>query len=109
MKPAPAAPSPDIRGTVLAAIASIAPECDPAALQSDRPLREQVDLDSLDWLNLLVELHKRLGVPIAADRRNRKATPEATPTSNAFVNVTTWTSSSTPPRGSGTPPWPSPP
>lgn len=65
MKPAPAAPSPDIRGTVLAAIASIAPECDPAALQSDRPLREQVDLDSLDWLNLLVELHKRLGVPIA--------------------------------------------
>jgi RimJ/RimL family protein N-acetyltransferase/acyl carrier protein len=64
--PAPAAPPPDIHAAVLAAIASIAPECDLTALRADRPLREQIDLDSLDWLNVLAELHKRVGVPIAA-------------------------------------------
>jgi GNAT superfamily N-acetyltransferase/acyl carrier protein len=63
--PAPA-PPPDIRGAVLAAIASVAPECDPTSLQADRSLREQIDLDSLDWLNVLAELHKRVGVPIVA-------------------------------------------
>jgi acetyltransferase len=61
-----AAAPPDIRGTVLAVIAAVAPDCDAAVLQADRPLREQIELDSLDWLNVLAELHKRLGAPIAA-------------------------------------------
>ena len=33
-------------------------------LQPDRPLRDQVDLDSMDWLNFLVGLHQRLKVDI---------------------------------------------
>lgn len=50
--------------TVLSLLRSIAPELEPAALEPDRPLRNQVDLDSMDWLNFLVSLHERLGVSI---------------------------------------------
>jgi acyl carrier protein len=42
----------------------IAPEVEPAALKPAALLRDQVDLDSMDWLNFLIALHKRLGVDI---------------------------------------------
>lgn len=51
--------------TVLTLLRSIAPELEPEALEFARPLRQQVDLDSMDWLNFLVGLHQRLGVEIA--------------------------------------------
>lgn len=51
--------------TVLTLLRSIAPELEPEALELARPLRQQVDLDSMDWLNFLVGLHQRLGVEIA--------------------------------------------
>jgi acyl carrier protein len=54
----------DLRETVLAALCRIAPEIAPGELQPDVPLRDQVDLDSMDWLNFLVGLHGRLGVDI---------------------------------------------
>jgi len=55
---------PELRAAVLAALCRIAPEVEPAALRPDAPLRDQVDLDSMDWLNFLVALHGRLGVDI---------------------------------------------
>ena len=42
----------------------IAPEVEAGTLQHDVPLREQVDLDSMDWLGFLVGLHRQLGVDI---------------------------------------------
>ena len=54
----------DLRDAVIAALRRIAPEVTPGELQSDVPLRDQVDLDSMDWLNFLVGLHGRLGVDI---------------------------------------------
>lgn len=51
--------------TVLTQLRLIAPELEPEALELARPLRQQVDLDSMDWLNFLVGLHQRLGVEIA--------------------------------------------
>ncbi|ABC35793.1 acyl carrier protein [Burkholderia thailandensis] len=54
----------DILAAVLATLKAIAPEVDLAALRADRPLRGQVDLDSMDWLNFLTGLHARLGVDI---------------------------------------------
>ena len=33
-------------------------------LLGDRALRDQVDLDSMDWLNVIVGLHQRFGVDI---------------------------------------------
>ena len=50
--------------TVLTLLRAIAPEIDPATLAPERPLRQQVDLDSMDWLNFLVSLHDHFGVNI---------------------------------------------
>jgi len=54
----------DIRAGVIAAIKAIAPEVEEAELALDSSLREQVDLDSMDWLNVIVGLHERFGVDI---------------------------------------------
>lgn len=54
----------DIRSGVLASICRIAPEVEPDELLPDRPLRDQVDLDSMDWLNVIVGFHQRFGVDI---------------------------------------------
>ncbi|MDO8653937.1 MAG: phosphopantetheine-binding protein [Undibacterium sp.] len=44
---------------------SIAPEIEAAEIDLTQALRQQVDLDSMDWLNFLLGLHERLGVDIA--------------------------------------------
>lgn len=54
----------DIRNGVLDALLAIAPEVDTATLQDTQPLRAQIDLDSMDWLNVLLGLHHRFGVEI---------------------------------------------
>lgn len=54
----------ELQQTLLAALGEIAPEVDLGALDAARPLRQQVDLDSADWLNFLVAVHDRLGVDI---------------------------------------------
>ena len=54
----------DIRAIVIATLKSIAPEIDADELVDDRPLRGQVDLDSMDWLNFLIALHGKLAVDI---------------------------------------------
>lgn len=51
--------------TVLTLLRAIAPELEPDTLDLARPLRHQVDLDSMDWLNFLVSLHERFKVEIA--------------------------------------------
>ncbi|NTV85488.1 MAG: acyl carrier protein [Burkholderiaceae bacterium] len=54
----------DLRATVIATLQSIAPEVEPGLLRDSRPLRLQVDLDSMDWLNFLIGLSERLKVAI---------------------------------------------
>jgi acyl carrier protein len=54
----------DIRAAVLAALKGIAPELEESELARDQALREQVDLDSMDWLNFLTALHERFKVDI---------------------------------------------
>jgi len=54
----------DIRAVALATLQSIAPEVEVDTLRGDRPLRNQVDLDSMDWLNFLLGLHEKLQVDI---------------------------------------------
>jgi acetyltransferase len=67
----------DIRQAVLETIASIAPECDLRQIRGDRPLRAQVDLDSMDWLNLVAALQQRLSVEISDADATRLATLDA--------------------------------
>ena len=54
----------DIRIVALSVLKSIAPEIEEDELRDDRPLRNQVDLDSMDWLNFLLGLHRELKVEI---------------------------------------------
>jgi len=54
----------EIRAGVLATLRTIAPEVEPGEVLADRPLRDQVDLDSMDWLHVIVGLHERFGVEI---------------------------------------------
>lgn len=53
-----------IRSAVLAIVKRLAPEVDPARIIADKPLRSQIDLDSMDWLNVLAAIHEKLGVDI---------------------------------------------
>ena len=54
----------EIRTVALSVLKSIAPEIEEEELRDDRPLRNQVDLDSMDWLNFLLGLHRELKVEI---------------------------------------------
>ncbi|HEX6899826.1 MAG TPA: acyl carrier protein [Thermoanaerobaculia bacterium] len=54
----------DLRATVFSVLAEIAPEADAASVDAAESLREQLDLDSMDFLNFVIGLHKRLGVEI---------------------------------------------
>jgi acyl carrier protein len=53
-----------IRSAVMTEIRRIAPELEEGELKHDRPLRDQVDLDSMDWLNFILALHERFKVEI---------------------------------------------
>lgn len=54
----------NIRSEVLSVLTTIAPEVEPDDIRDEELLRDQVDLDSMDWLNFLVGIHKRLNVEI---------------------------------------------
>lgn len=54
----------EIRAAVFDVLGNIAPETDPGTIVADQPLREQVDLDSFDFLNVIIMLHEVLGVEI---------------------------------------------
>jgi acyl carrier protein len=54
----------EIRSAVFAALRRVAPEVDPASLRTNLPIRDQADLDSMDFLNFMLELNTALGVDI---------------------------------------------
>lgn len=56
--------TPDVRSAVLAAIHQVAPEVDPSSIRPAESLRGQVDIDSMDFLNLVIVLHEQLHVDI---------------------------------------------
>ncbi|HEX6836646.1 MAG TPA: acyl carrier protein [Polyangia bacterium] len=56
--------SAEIRDRFVHELTTIAPEADPAAIAPTVPLRDQLDIDSFDFLNLVIALDKTLGVSI---------------------------------------------
>jgi acyl carrier protein len=54
----------DIRQAIADGLARIAPEAELQRIDPRRSLREQLDLDSFDFLNLLIALHERLRVDV---------------------------------------------
>jgi acyl carrier protein len=54
----------EIRETVLRVLGQIAPEMDAASVKPDVSLRDQLDIDSMDFLNFAVALGEETGVEI---------------------------------------------
>jgi acyl carrier protein len=54
----------DIRKLACELLSDIAPETDPASLPDNRDIREELDIDSMDFLNFIIALGKRTGVAI---------------------------------------------
>ncbi len=49
----------ELRQAVIDIIADIAPDEDVGGIDDDKPLREQIGLDSMDFLDIILELRKR--------------------------------------------------
>lgn len=45
-------------------LGNIAPEWDPADIDPAEDIRDAMDIDSMDLLNLVIAVHKRLGIDI---------------------------------------------
>jgi len=54
----------ELRDTVLRVLNGIAPEVEPASIDPAKILRDQIDIDSVDFLNFVIGLHKELGIEI---------------------------------------------
>ena len=54
----------EIRKAVLEELSNIAPDIDIATMDDKADLQEEYDLDSMDAVNLLTAIHKRLGINI---------------------------------------------
>lgn len=55
---------PDVRAIVFDAIRRVAPEVNPSSIRTGERLRGQVDLDSMDFLSIVIDLHEKLKVEI---------------------------------------------
>mgnify|MGYP002398732233 CR=1 FL=1 len=64
----------DIGNLVKEIIADIDDEADFSDLDFDEPLRDQLDLDSMDFLDIVMELRKRYGVQIPENDYHELAT-----------------------------------
>jgi acyl carrier protein len=60
--------------TVEEIIANIAPDEDLTNLDPSRRLRDQIDLDSMDFLDIVMELRKRYGIQIPEEDYEELAT-----------------------------------
>ena len=57
----------EVRKVVLDIISDIAPDEDVSGLKDEVSLREQLDLDSMDFLDIVMELRKRHKVEVPAE------------------------------------------
>ena len=54
----------EMRSRILRLLGEIAPEADTTSLRPDVSFRDQLDLDSMDFLNFVVALHKEFHIEI---------------------------------------------
>jgi len=55
----------EIQQAIFTQVRAVAPEADPKTIRPDANLREALDIDSFDFLNVLIGLNKTLNVEIA--------------------------------------------
>ena len=54
----------EIKQVVREALSNVAPEVDFNAIDPAKDLRDQIDIDSVDFLNFVIGLHKALNIEI---------------------------------------------
>jgi acyl carrier protein len=54
----------ELREAVLTSLGEVAPEMDPATLDPSMPVADQVEIDSMDFLDFVVALAERTGVEV---------------------------------------------
>ncbi|MBP1686785.1 MAG: putative Acyl carrier protein [Deltaproteobacteria bacterium] len=64
----------EITATVLEVLGQIAPEADVTQLRPDVAIRDQLDIDSMDFLNFVIALHERLHIDIPETDYQKVAT-----------------------------------
>jgi acyl carrier protein len=70
----------DIREQVIDILHDIAPDEDLSSLQDDVPFRQQLELDSMDFLDIVMELRKRHRVHIPEEDYGQLASMHSTVT-----------------------------
>jgi acyl carrier protein len=54
----------DLRDLIIEVLSDIAPETDPSDVDPTEDLRDELDLDSMDELNMITKVSERLGIDI---------------------------------------------
>lgn len=70
--------SAEIRNEILDILGDIAPDEDLSNLQDEVPFREQLELDSMDFLDIVMELRKRHRIQIPEEEYGELASMEST-------------------------------
>jgi len=68
----------DIREEILDILSDIAPDEDLSNLADDKPFREQLELDSMDFLDIVMELRKRHRIQIPEEEYKELASMAST-------------------------------
>jgi acyl carrier protein len=57
----------EIRSTILEFISEILPDEDLSDIKPDVRIRDQIEMDSMDFLDIIMELRKRYGITVPED------------------------------------------
>ena len=63
-----------VKDIILGIIAMVAPDADLSNVKSDVRLRDQLDMDSMDFLDIVMELRKRYRIEVAKEDYPKLAT-----------------------------------
>jgi acyl carrier protein len=69
---------PEIRDEILDILSEITPDEDLSGLEDEKSFREQLELDSMDFLDIVMELRKRHRVQIPEDEYGNLASMAST-------------------------------
>lgn len=67
----------ELKVAVLNALSSVAPETNPTAINPTVPIRDQLDLDSMDFINFVVALDEALHIDVPESDYGRLTTLDA--------------------------------
>ncbi len=67
----------DLDALVRSVLSEVAPDADVGSLGVDDDIRDTLDLDSVDFLNVMVAIHQRTGIEVPERDYGKLATLEA--------------------------------